>query len=79
VTFDYRGYHEELIRQRITPDDVRWAGELIGQITYRQWRDAFRAGGFYEETARRFIARLQLKATVARNIEPAPEAVPVGE
>lgn len=79
VTFDYRGYHEELIRQRITPEDVRWAGELIGQITYRQWRDAFRAGGFYEETASRFIARLQLKVTVARNLGPSAEGVPVGE
>jgi hypothetical protein len=79
VTFEYRGYHEELIRHRITPEDVRWAGELIGQITHRQWREAFRAGGFHEETARRFIARLQLKVTVARNFEPAPEAIPVGE
>ena len=79
VTFDYRGYHEELIRHRITPEDVRWAGELIGQITYRQWRDAFRAGGFHEQTARRFVARLQLKVTVARNFKPSHEGVPVGE
>jgi len=79
VTFDYRGYHEELIRQRITPADVQWAGELLGQITYRQWRDAFRAGGFHEQTGRRFIARLQLKVTVARNFEPSAEGVPVGE
>jgi hypothetical protein len=79
VTFDYRGYHEELIRQRLTPDDVRWAGELIGEITYRQWRNAFRAGGFHEETARRFIARLQLKVTVARILGEGPEGVPVGE
>jgi hypothetical protein len=79
VTFDYRGHHEELIRQRITPADVQWAGELLGQITYRQWRDAFRAGGFHEQTARRFIARLQLKVTVARNFEPSADAVPVGE
>jgi hypothetical protein len=79
VTFDYRGHHEELIRQRITPADVQRAGELLGQITYRQWRDAFRAGGFHEQTARRFIGRLQLKVTVARNFEPSADAVPVGE
>ena len=46
VAFDYRGFHEELIRGRITVDNVRWAGELLGQLTRRQWSDAFRAGGF---------------------------------
>ena len=79
VTFDYRGDHEELIQRRITPDDVRWAGELLGRITYRQWRDVFRAGGFDEDTASRFIARLQLKVTVARNLERSQQDVPVGE
>jgi hypothetical protein len=79
VTFDYRGYHEELVQRQITPEDVQWAGELIGRITYRQWHDAFRAGGFDEEMARRFIARLQLKVTVARNFEDRTEGVPVGE
>ena len=79
VTFDYRGDHEELIQRRITPDDVLWAGELLGRITYRQWRDAFRAGGFDADTASRFIARLQLKVTVARNLERSREDVPVGE
>jgi hypothetical protein len=79
VTFDYRGYHEELVRRRITPEDVQWAGELLGRITYRQWHDAFRAGGFDEDLARRFIARLQLKVTVARNFELRSEGVPVGE
>ena len=79
VNFDYAGYHEELIRRRITPEDVRWAGELLGELSYRQWRDAFRAGGYHEQTARRFIARLQLKVTVARNLDQLPEGVPVGE
>jgi hypothetical protein len=79
VVFDYRGYHEELIRQRITPEDVRWAGDLLGELTYRQWHEAFRAGGFDEETARRFVTRLQLKVTVARNLGDRLEGVPVGE
>ena len=79
VAFDYRGFHAELIERQITPADVQWAGELLGRITYPQWHDAFRAGGFDEDLARRFIARLQLKVTIARTLEKFREEVPVGE
>src|SRR6185436_10628313 len=46
VTFNYHGWHQELVRDRITPDDVEWASGLVSQLSDRQWRDAFRAGGF---------------------------------
>jgi hypothetical protein len=71
VAFEYAGYHAELIRGRITADDVRWAGELLGRLTDRQWRDAFRAGGYPDEVAIRFIRRLQEKVAQARSLEPA--------
>jgi len=60
VRFNYHGRHQELIA-RISPDEVRWASELLGELGDRQWRDAFRAGGYDPAVAERFIARLHQK------------------
>ena len=60
VTFGYKGRHQELLRA-IGPDDVRWTCERLQKLTDRQWRDAFRAGGFTEEVTARFIARIRQK------------------
>jgi hypothetical protein len=46
---------QEVFRDRITAGDVRWAGHLLARLTDRQWRDAFRAGGYVPELADRFI------------------------
>lgn len=67
VRFDYRGFHEELVRERITPDDVRWACALLNGLGRAQWADAFRAGGYEPAVADRFIAKLQ--ATVAEGLQ----------
>lgn len=61
VTFNYRGWHQELVDGRITTDDVVWASDLLGRLSAAQWRDAFRAGGFAPATADRFIRRLLTK------------------
>ena len=61
VRFGYNGWHEELLSDRITPADVRWASALLAQLTDTQWRDAFRAGGFEPAAAGRFISRLREK------------------
>jgi hypothetical protein len=66
VEFDYRGWHRELVRRRITPDDVRWAGDLLGRLSDRQWQEAFRAGGYPVATAQRFIHTLQEKIAAAQ-------------
>jgi hypothetical protein len=66
VQFDYRGWHQELVRNTITPDDVAWASGLLSQLTDRQWRDAFRAGGHPPAVADRFIRKLQ--ASVADGV-----------
>jgi hypothetical protein len=61
VEFDYHAVHSSLVRQRITPDDVRWASRLIGRLTTSQWNDAFRSAGYEPTVAERFIRRLQQK------------------
>ena len=61
VRFGYSGWHNDLVRDRITPDDVRWASGLLAQLTEAQWRDAFRAGGYDAAAAAPFIRRLREK------------------
>jgi hypothetical protein len=61
VQFGFRGRHQDLL-ERITVADVRWICSRVSKITDGQWRDAFRAGGYREDTAARFIARIKQKA-----------------
>jgi hypothetical protein len=61
VRFGYTGWHERLVRDRITPDDVRWASGLLAQLSESQWHDAFRAGGYDRASAGQFIRRLREK------------------
>ncbi|MEX1128366.1 MAG: hypothetical protein WEB50_07370 [Vicinamibacterales bacterium] len=60
VRFDYRGRHKALF-ENITPADVRWLCERLNRLSDRQWQDAFRAGGFAEADAARFIRRMKQK------------------
>jgi hypothetical protein len=64
----YRGWHAELVQARITEQDVRWAGNLLAQLTDEQWHDAFRAGGYDRPTADRFIHRLTEKIAQAQSV-----------
>jgi hypothetical protein len=68
VAFDYHGWHQELLRDRITPDDVGWASALLVRLTDRQWQDAFRAGGYDADTAGRFIGILRSRIAQARRV-----------
>jgi len=61
VEFSYRGWHQELVRDRITPGDVRWACDLLAKLSEAQWADAFRAGGYETSVAQRFIRRITAK------------------
>lgn len=67
VAFDYHGFHQELFRDRITADDVRWACKRLDGLGYEQWADAFRAGGYEPAVADRFIRKL--RATVAEGLQ----------
>jgi len=61
VYFAYSGIYKNLVRDRITPEDVVWASTLLGRLTDRQWADAFRAAGYEPAVANRFIAKLKEK------------------
>jgi hypothetical protein len=60
VHFEYFGLHGALLDD-MTPADVGWICARLARLTDRQWSDAFRAGGYAEPTARRYIRRLKLK------------------
>ena len=60
VRFEYRGRHRALF-ENITPADVRWLCEQLNALSDDQWKDAFRAGGFAEADAARFIRRMKQK------------------
>jgi len=68
VQFNYHGWHEELIKQRISPADVAWAAEWLGQLSDQQWSDAFRAGDYERALADRFIGRLHQKIAEGRRL-----------
>lgn len=69
VRFAYNSWYRNLVRERITPDDVTWACNLLAQLSDRQWRDAFRAGGYEPEVADRFIRKLREKIEQGRTVQ----------
>ena len=73
VQFHYQGWHQELVRDRITPEDVTWACDLLGRLSDRQWQDAFRAGGYDPDVAGRFIRALRGKLAMGRRAVQPPE------
>jgi hypothetical protein len=78
VRFDYHGWHQELVRNRIEPDDLRFVVELLSQPTDRQWRDAFRAGGYSAPVADRFIGLLSTRIAHAKQVARQPPAMTQG-
>jgi hypothetical protein len=62
VRFAYQGsWLEPQLVRSMTPADVRWTAELLSRLTPKQWSDAFRAGGFGDAEANRYIRRLKQK------------------
>jgi hypothetical protein len=81
VEFNYHGWHQELLTRRIAPSDVHWASDLLTSLSYDQWTDAFRAGGYEPAVAERFVKRVLAKvaegARVGRpRVAPVPGAPP---
>lgn len=60
VKLDWRGRHDRLFED-IQPEDVRWICGRLNRLTDAQWSDAFRAGGYPQAEAARFIRRLKQK------------------
>ena len=62
VTFHYRGaWLEPHLAASITPVDVVWICELLSRLSDAQWMDAFRAGGYSDAIAARYVRRLKQK------------------
>jgi hypothetical protein len=68
VKFAYNGWYDNLVRDRITREEVAWASNLLGRLSDQQMHDAFRAGGYRPELATRFIAKLREKIQQGRSL-----------
>lgn len=68
VEFAYNGWYKNLVKDRISPDDVKWASQLLGRLSEKQWQDAFRAGGYEPAVANRFIAKLREKIEQGKSL-----------
>ena len=62
IDFDYTSMYRDLI-ETVTTGDVRWACELMAQLSDAQWHDAFRAGGFSEDQRTRYVRKIKDKIT----------------
>lgn len=60
VLFDFHGRHQELLSV-VHPEDVRWMCAQLARLSPRQWQDAFRAGGYADETVERFLRKIREK------------------
>jgi len=60
VTFDYRGMNKALA-DSITVQDVIWACEQLAKIPDGHWQAAFKAGGYPQADADRYIAKIKEK------------------
>ncbi len=68
VQFAYDGWYKNLVVNRITPQDVAWAANLLGGLSDKQMHDAFRAAGYQPEVAQRFIMTLKNKMQQGRSL-----------
>ena len=71
VRFDDLGrFHRELF-DRLTPADVRWTCERLDRLTPQQWSDAFRAAGYSDAEAARYIRKIREKVAAGLALAPA--------
>jgi hypothetical protein len=66
--FANRSAYQSLFQRRLSRVDVAWAGRLLARLTDRQWRDAFRAGGYTPEASDRFIRKICANVEEARRL-----------
>lgn len=69
VEFKYGGWQPGLLHRTITVDDVRWAVTLLAGLSDRQWRDAFRAGGYRDDITERFIRKLKANIAAGQQLQ----------
>jgi hypothetical protein len=69
VVFRYGGaWREPHVVASASPADVRWVCDLLARLSPQQWSDAFRAGGYSNAEAARFIQRLREKVAEGQHI-----------
>jgi hypothetical protein len=68
VDFAYNGWYKNLVLDRIKPEEVAWACNLLGGLSEQQMQDAFRAAGYEPAVAGRFIAKLREKIQQGRSL-----------
>ena len=62
VDFHYRrAWRHPYLADEVTPEDVRWICSLLGRLSMPQWHDAFRAAGYDQATAERYIESLRAR------------------
>jgi hypothetical protein len=69
VRFHYQGgWREPHVAGSASPADVRWISSLLARLSPEQWNDAFRAGGYTEAVAARYIRRLRQKVAEGQGL-----------
>jgi hypothetical protein len=71
VQFEDRGRHTSLL-ERLRPADVVWTCERLQRFTDRQWRDAFRAGGYDQQATERYLRKLREKIAEGLALKSSP-------
>jgi hypothetical protein len=73
VKFHFQGaWREPQLLDSVAPQDLQWMCERLARLTRAQWLDAFRAGGYTDAEADRFIRRIQQKIDEGLQIGSAP-------
>ena len=70
VRFHYRGaWRERSLARGVSAANVRWIAERLARLSPAQWSDAFRAAGYSESDAQRYVQRLRQKVDDGLNVE----------
>ena len=72
VEFVYQGIHKSLL-DTVSRADVAWIAQRMSRLTDKQWSDAFRAGGYADEHAARYISKI--KSKIAEGLELAGQSL----
>jgi len=60
IDFYYRRIHQNVL-ETVSRSDVVWPSRLMARLSDTQWHDAFRASGYPDDQARRFVAKIKTK------------------
>ena len=74
VQFNYRGRHQELVKD-LSTRDLAWMIRLVSRLSDKQWRDAFRAGGYGPQTSAFFISTIKARLAASRCAARVPTSV----